>query len=94
MASVFIKHRCSDFARWKVVFDEHQPARAAATVTGHSLHRDATDPNVTILALRVKDLKKAQEFAASDDLKEAMKNAGVEGPPEIWFAEDVEEKTY
>jgi len=94
MPSVFIRHRATDFDKWKKAFDEHQPAREAAGVTGHSLHRDASDPHVTVLALRVKDLAKAHEFATSDELRETMMRAGVEGPPEIWFTEDVEEKKY
>lgn len=94
MPSVFIKHRNKDFDKWKVAFDAHQPAREAAGATGHSLHRDPQDPHVTVLVLHVKDLGKARDFATSDDLRKVMQDAGVEGPPEIWFVEDVEEKKY
>jgi len=51
-------------------------------------------PNVVIIAFRVTDLTRARAFAESDDLREIMQKAGVEGPPEIWFTEDVEENTY
>ena len=94
MASMFIKHRVADYARWKPVFDEHEPLRIEYGTVGHSLHRDADDPNVIIIAFRVNDLNRAKEFAASDELRSAMEQAGVQGPPEIWFADDVEEKRY
>ena len=94
MASMFIKHRVADYARWKPVFDEHEPLRIEYGTVGHSLHRDADDPNVIIIAFRVNDLNRAKEFAGSDDLRSAMERAGVLGPPEIWFADDVEEKRY
>ncbi len=94
MASMFIKHRVADYAKWKAVFDEHEALRREYGTTGHSLHRDADDPNVIIAAFRVSDLNRAKEFAASDELRSAMERAGVQGPPEIWFAEDVEEKRY
>jgi len=94
MASMFIKHRVADYAKWKPVFDEHEAMRRAGGVTGHSVHRQADDPSVVIIALRVSDLSKAKQFAGSDDLKAAMARAGVQGPPEIWFADDVEEKRY
>ncbi len=94
MASMFIKHRMADYARWKPVFDEHEPLRIEYGTVGHSLHRDADDPNVIIIAFRVNDLNRAKEFAGSDDLRAAMERAGVLGPPEIWFADDVEEKRY
>ena len=94
MASMFVKHRVADYTAWKRVFDEHEPMRRAAGLTGHSLHRGNDDPSVVILAFRASDLRKAKQFAASDDLKDVMARAGVEGPPEIWFAEDGEEKRY
>ncbi len=94
MASMFIKHRVADYAKWKTVFDEHEAVRREYGTTAHSLHRDADDPNVIIIAFRVSDLNRAKEFAGSDELRSAMERAGVQGPPEIWFAEDVEEKRY
>jgi len=94
MASMFIRHRVADFGKWKPVFDEHEPARREAGATAHSVHRDAADPNVVILAFRVDDLARAREFVASEELRAAMERAGVVGPPEFWFTEDVEDKHY
>jgi hypothetical protein len=94
MASVFVRHRVRDYAAWKTVFDEHESARKEYGMTGHSLHRDASDPNMLMIAIRVNDIARAQEFAQSDTLREAMMRAGVEGMPEIWFTEDLEEKRY
>jgi hypothetical protein len=92
---MFLKLRVADFDAWKPVFDELEPARRTATITGHSVHRDSDDPNVVIIAFRVNDIASAKAFVTSDDhLREIMQKAGVEGPPDIWFAEDVEEKTY
>lgn len=94
MPSMFIKHTVADYAKWKSAFDQHEARRTANGFTGHSIHRDADDPNVIIVAFRVSDLNRAKEFAASDDLRSAMEQAGVQGPPEISFADDVEEKRY
>jgi len=30
MASMFVRHRVADYAKWKPVFDEHEPMRRAA----------------------------------------------------------------
>ncbi len=90
MASMFIRHRVADYAKWKFAFDEHGGVRREYGFTGHSLHREAGDPNVVIIAFRVADVNRAKEFASSDDLRATMERAGVQGPPEIWFAEDVE----
>jgi hypothetical protein len=94
MASMFIKHRVADYGKWKPAFDQHEPVRREFGATAHSLHRDADDPNVVIVAFRIDDVARAKEFAASPDLRAAMENAGVQGQPEIWFADDVEDKHY
>ena len=94
MASMFIKLRVADFAAWKPVFDELEPTRRQAGFTAHSVHHDADDPNVIIIAYRVGDIAHAREYASSQDLRQAMQRAGVQGPPEFWFAEDVEDKSY
>ncbi len=90
MASMFIRHRVADYPKWKAAFDEHGAVRTEYGFSGYSLHREADDPNVVIIAFRVADVNRAKEFASSDDLRAAMERAGVQRPPEIWFAEDVE----
>jgi hypothetical protein len=90
MASVFVRSHIADFGKWKPIFEEHEATRKKFGFTGHSLHRDADDPNVIVIAFRVSDIGKAKEFAASDDLRETMARAGVQGPPEMWFCEDIE----
>lgn len=44
--------------------------------------------------MRSTNLARTQQFAASADLRETMGRAGVQGPPEIWVGEDLEEKRY
>ena len=63
-------------------------------VTGASVHRDADDPNVITITHQFNDLNAATAFAGSEDLKSAMMKAGVAGPPDIWFTEDVEQTSY
>jgi hypothetical protein len=91
---MFIKQRVADYAKWKAAFDEHETMRRAGGVTAHSVQRQPDDPNVVIVALRVSDMSKAKQFAGSEDLKAAMARAGVQGTPEIWIADEVEEKRY
>jgi hypothetical protein len=94
MASVFIRHRVADFAKWKPYFDDHESTRREGGATAHSLHRDTEDPNMVTIALKVKDISRAKEFTRSDELRSVMQKAGVQGPPEIWYTEDLEDKSY
>lgn len=43
---------------------------------------------------RFKDMKGAKAFADSQALRAAMERAGVQGVPELWFGEDVEDIRY
>lgn len=94
MASMFVRHRVASLSKWKAVFDREEGARRQHGVTGHSLHRDPQESKLVLVALRFNDVKKAQEFAASDDFRQAITRMGVNSVPEIWFGDDIEEKTY
>ncbi|MBI4302477.1 MAG: cyclase [Chloroflexi bacterium] len=95
MASLFMRHRVADYEKWKRVFDGADDLRKnGAGAIAHNIHRDPDDPNLIIVALRVHDIRRAKEFAASPDLLSAMAEAGVQGQPEVWFGEDVEDRRY
>ena len=74
-----------DFSEWKTGYDAHEPSRAAAGLTEKHLLQDADDPNVVTLIFEAEDLKRAEEFSTSDDLREAMRKAGVLGKPDTYF---------
>lgn len=90
-AAVFVIHPVADFDAWKPGFDAHEDARRAAGVLGHHLNRAQDDPNLIGIFLPSSDLEKTQTFAASDDLKEIMRDVGVTGPPEMTWLTPVRE---
>ncbi len=81
--SVLVGHRVADFDAWKAAFDAHTPARKEATCLGHYLKRGVDDPNVVYIYCLATDVDKLRAFLDSADLAEVMRNAGVEGTPEI-----------
>ena len=94
MATMMVKHRVADFGKWKQVFDGMTGARKEHGWTGHTVLRGADDPNVVVVVNRVKSLDDAKRYGGSDTLRKGMMEAGVQGPPDIWFLEQVEDKTY
>ena len=93
-ATMFVKHKVGDYKIWKPVYDGLQPVRKQNGVTAASVHRDAKDPNTIIVMHQFKDINAATGFANSAELKSAMEKAGVNGPPEFWFSEDIEHTSY
>jgi quinol monooxygenase YgiN len=94
MATLFVKHVVSDYDNWKRVYDDFASVRKEKGVTGASVHRDPEDPNTLVVTHQFKDVDAAAAFADSEELKSAMANAGVTGPPEIWICEDIEQTPY
>ncbi len=81
---MLIRHKVADFAKRKPVYDVHSSARKAGLKEEH-LFRNAEDPNEVLLLFSMEDVDKAKTFAASDDLHEAMKKAGVSDKPDVYF---------
>jgi hypothetical protein len=82
---VLVRHKVSDFSKWKPAYDAHLPARQKAGLKEEHLLRNTDDPNEVVLLFEAKDIQKAKEFASSADLREAMQSAGVVDKPDIYF---------
>ena len=82
---MLVRHKVADFAKWKPVYDAHSSARQKAGLKEEYLFRNAEDPNEVLLLFSMEDLDKAKAFAASDDLREAMKKSGVSDKPDVYF---------
>ena len=85
MTHMLIRHKVTDFAKWKPVYDAHLTARKEAGLNEQSLLRSIDNPNEVVLLFEAKDLKRARAFAESSNLREAMQKAGVIDKPEILF---------
>jgi hypothetical protein len=82
---LLVRHKVSDFAKWKPVYDAHLSARQKAVLKEEHLFRNADDPNEVLLLFSVEDFDKAKAFSASDDLRQAMERAGVSDKPDVYF---------
>jgi hypothetical protein len=88
MNYILIRHKVADFAKWKPSYDAHGSARASAGLKEERLLRNIDNPNEVVLLFSAQDVNKAKQFAASDDLRQRMQQAGVTDKPDIWFLND------
>lgn len=85
-----VRHQVEDYDKWKAVFDKGGSMRKEAGSAGYWILQAAGDPlNLTIF-MEWDSHDNARTFAESPDLKEAMERAGITGPPEIAYFEEVE----
>ena len=82
---VVIMHKVANYAKWKMAYDSHDSARQAAGLKNYVIGRGMNDSNMVLVALKMDDVTKAKEFAASKDLMDKMKKAGVIGKPVIEY---------
>jgi len=87
MAMMIIHHRVQDYEAWRPAYDAHEPARTSAGLSNGQVFRAAEDPNDLVILFDMADRRKAETFAASEDLKTAMQRAGVQGRPDVRFVE-------
>jgi len=80
---IIVHHRVEDFSSWKRGYDHHADKRKAAGLSHDHVLQAMDDPNMVTVVLDFADFARAKAFSASEDLKAAMKAAGVLGKPEV-----------
>lgn len=88
MAHMIIRHRIDAYGPWRKAFDDHRSARTAAGLRDLHVWRNADDGSELILLFEATDLDSAREFAASPELRDKMRAAGVQGKPQISFVDE------
>ena len=94
MATIFIKINVEDYEKWKRVYDRAAVVRKERGGLTSTIYRDPKDPNVVIAIHQYKDWDSAMAWVNSSELRSAMAEAGVMGPPVAWFGEEVEHVSY
>ena len=82
---VMISHKVKDYDTWKKVYDEDKPNRVNAGFTDRLLAYNVGDNHMVSMVLLVSDMKKAEDFSKSPELKAKMEVGGVEGPPTFFY---------
>jgi heme-degrading monooxygenase HmoA len=90
MQHVLVRLKLEDFNRWKPVFDEFASLRRASGSKGGRIFQKSDNPNEVVILFEWDDLAKARRFYQSDELRQGMQRAGVSGPPDVQYLNEVE----
>ena len=88
MVHVIIRHKVSDYGKWKESFDAYLNTRLAAGETGFRVFQSAEDPRDVVVLLDWDSFDNARRFMGSAELRSRMQNAGVLGEAEIQYVQD------
>jgi hypothetical protein len=84
--NVTIHLKIKDYATWRSNYDGREKNRVSAGITNGKVFRSAENPNDVVILQDVADVSKARTWFGSDEMKAAMQQSGVLGPPTIRFA--------
>ena len=88
MSFYVVSHKVDDFGKWKKVYDGFESVRQKFGVKEQLLIQASDDPN-HVLVVGQGDLDAIQKFISSEELKEAMKDAGVSSEPNLFVGDEV-----
>ena len=89
MIYTLVRITFEDFDTWKAVFDEAATLRKAYGSKGVRVFRSAEKPNEAVIIGEYEDADKARQMFQAQEFREATKRAGVVGPPEVTFLDEV-----
>ena len=87
MAYYYIDHIVHDFNAWKAVYDQHAELREAHGIVDYQVLQSIDNPN-RVLVYGRGEIEMIRKFILSDEASEAMRMAGVAGPPTVFIGED------
>ena len=87
MAKLIVRHKLNDYDQWKSVYDATQDMVPKWGGGSMSVFRNVDDGNEVVVIGEFESVEKARGFMESDELKEAMKEAGVAERPDVTIVE-------
>jgi quinol monooxygenase YgiN len=81
-----VVQKVKNYDTWKTAWDADAQARKDAGLTGHMLMRGTADPNVVVVWLPTSDIEKAKTYLGNKELKDKLKQAGVQGKVDVTYA--------
>jgi len=89
MVHVLVSLKTGDFEKWKVGFEAASGLRKTYGSKGVRAFRNADKPDEILVLGEYENVEKAKQMFASQEFREAVKNAGLSSPPTVAFLDQV-----
>ncbi|WP_421724841.1 cyclase [Bauldia sp.] len=87
MVTLFARHRVTDYAVWREVYDAFFKTRNAVGVSSETVFQSTSDPNDVTMMFELPSTAAAQAFLENEELRKALAKGGLVGTPAVWIAE-------
>ena len=94
LPGMIVMHAVDDYDKWRIAYDDFDAFRKQSGIVGHAVNQELGKPHQVIVYHQANDMDTLRKFAASDELRERMKNGGVVGTPDIHFVQSVDFAEY
>ena len=91
MAYVMIRHKVGNYANWKRAVKSHAKWRKESGEKCFYVCRGSKNPNDLLVWCEWDTAARAKKFIRSAKLRQAMKDCGVVGKPEVSFWDKMED---
>ena len=84
-----------DFDEWKTAYDieEGIALRKASGMNSYQIFQSEDDPNIIVHLSQWDNLEDARKFLQSEELEEANQQSGVIEMKDVYFLEEIENKS-
>jgi quinol monooxygenase YgiN len=89
MTYILVRLTVEDLAKWKSVFEEASAFRKNFGSMGVRAFSKTDSPNEVVILGEYADKEKAMQMFQSQEFRETTQRAGVKGPPEVTFLDEV-----
>lgn len=85
LPAMLVSHRVEDFDAWLAGYDAAGDLQRSSGVIGHAANRSIDDPSIAVVYHQAESFEHLRSMLGSDELRLAMKEAGVASEPEVTF---------
>lgn len=94
MATVLVRHKVADYAKWKSIYDSVDSFHKKNGVKSSQILKSADNPNELIILTEFETMEEARKFAQQEELKEIMQRGGVSDEPDVYFLEKAASRNF
>jgi quinol monooxygenase YgiN len=89
MVNVLVSHKIADYQKWRATFDASLAFRQQGGEQSCRIFQNSEDPHKLSLLFEWENAEEARRFMSSPELQARMQQAGVVGPPQIEFLNEL-----